>query len=288
MRLNQKISIAVISLALLSAVGCTRVSAGYVGVKSTMTGTSKGLSDLTVGPAWATYNMFTESVFEYPTFVQTAVWTKSKDEGKPVNEEITFTTKDALSVAADISIGYSLVPDQVPAFYIKFRSDDLDHFTHGFLRNMAREKFDSAAGHYTIEQVMGDNAPFLAEVRKSLQDEVGSYGVKIEQLGFIGAPRPPEVVIQSINAKVQATQLALQKQNELVQAQADAAKAVAQAKGEAESTLTRAEAQAQANQKLANSLTPTLIEYRKLDKWDGHLSQVNGTTGGIVLGLGGK
>jgi regulator of protease activity HflC (stomatin/prohibitin superfamily) len=275
-------AIAVFCLSMTGCGGCSRVSAGYVGVKSTLAGSGRGLSDVAVGPAWVFYNPFTEDILEYPTFVQTAVWTMNTQEGKPINEEITFTTKDSLQVNADISLAYSLQPEKVPQFYIKFRSDDLNTFTFGFLRNMAREKFDAVAGRYGVEQVMGDNAPFLGEVRKSLQDELAPIGVHIDQFGFIGAPRPPKGVIDSINAKVQATQLALQKQNEVMQATADAAKAVAVAKGEAEAITTRADAQATANRKLAESLSPTFVEYQKILKWNGQLSQVSGSNGTII------
>lgn len=278
--------IVLIALGLTGCGGCARISPGYVGVKSTMTGTGRGMQDVAVGPAWVTYNPVTESIFEYPTFVQTAVWTQNTNEGKPVNEEITFTTSESMQVAADISIGYSMKPDKVPAFYLKFRHDDLEKFTHGFLRNLAREKFDNAAGRYAVEKIMGDNAGFLKEVRSSLQQDLDPIGVQIEQLGFIGAPRPPKGVIDSINAKVQASQLATQKQNEVLQAQADALKREAQAEGTAKATLTEAEAQAQANRKLADSLSPALIEYRKLEKWDGHLSTVSGSGGGVIVSLG--
>lgn len=288
MKLTNKLkmaAIAVFCVSLTGCAGCSRVSPGYVGVKSTLTGTGRGMQDVSVGPAWVTYNAFTESLMEYPTFVQTAVWTHNKDEGHPVNEEITFSTKDSMQVAADVSIGYSLIPEKVPAFYIKFRSDDLDKFTHGFLRNLAREKFDNAAGKYAVEQVMGDNAQFLNEVRTELQKELDQFGVKIEQFGFIGAPRPPQQVIESINAKVQASQLALQKQNEVASAEADARKEVARADGEAKATLTRAESQAKANRILSESLTPNLIEYRKIDKWDGKLPTYSGTGSGTIVSL---
>lgn len=274
-----------IAMSLTGCMGCARINPGHVGIKSTMAGTGRGLSDVAVGPAWVFYNSFTESVLEYPTFMQTAVWTASTTEGKPSNEEITFTTKDSLQVAADISLSYTLLPEKVAAFYIKFRSDDLNSFTHGFLRNVARDSFNEAAGHYSIEQIMGDNAPFIKEARATLQNSVESFGVHIEQFGVIGAPRPPQGVIDSINAKVKATQLAIQKQNEVAQAEADARKTVAVAEGDAKATLTRAQAQAEANRKLAESVTSNLIEYRKLEKWDGHLPQVQGSGGGILLNM---
>lgn len=283
------VALVLMCLGLCSCGGCTRVGPGMVGIKSTVVGTGRGLSDVAVGPAWVFYNPATESVFEYPTSAQTVVWTKATTEGKPVNEEITFTNKDRMQISADISLGYQIQPEKAPAFYIKFRSDDLQTFTDGIMRNWAREKFDNVAGKYGINDIMGDNAQFLAEVRADLQKELDPLGVTLIQFGFIGAPRPPEGVTRSINAAIEATQIAQQKQNELVQSQADAAKEVARAEGDAKATITRAEAQARANKLLADSITPTLVNYRMLDKWNGVMPTVQAGGGaGLMLNLTGK
>ena len=166
--------------------GCTRVGPGYVGIKVSMAGTNRGVDAYPATTGWVFYNRMTESVFEYPTFVQTAKWTRDPNEGHPVNEEITFTNKDSMLISADISLSYTLRAERVPAFYVKFRSDDLDKFTHGYLRNVARDMFNETAGKYSIEQIMGDNGPFLSEVRQKLQAQVEAIGVVIEQFGLIG------------------------------------------------------------------------------------------------------
>lgn len=267
---------------LLLTPGCTRVDPGHVGIQVNYYGTDRGVGSYprVTGMVW--YNPFSTKVFEYPTFVQTAKWTRSLTEGAPTNEEITFTNSDGMSIAADISISYHLEADRVPAFYVKFRNDDLDQFTHGFLRNLAREKFDNHGGTYPIDKIMGDNAPFLRDVRQDLQASLTPLGVFIDQFGFIGSPRPPQPVIDSINAKVHATQLAIQKQNELVQAQADAAKVVAKAEGDARAKTVWTEAEAASNRKIAESITPTLLELKRLDKWNGGLPSVMAGSGGLA------
>lgn len=266
-------------LAVMLATGCTRVGPGNVGIVVSMAGSNKGVSEIPTTTGWVFYNPMGTTVLEYPTFVQSAVWTKNAQEGHPINEEISFTTGDQMQVYADISLAYQLNPSKVPAFYVKFRSDDLDQFTHGFLRNLARQKFDDVAGKYKIEQVMGDNGPFLKEVRATLQADLDPIGVELQQFGFIGAPRPPEPVITSINAKVQATQIAIQKENEVRQAQADAAKVVAQAQGYADALIKRSTAEAEANKRIAESVTPNLIEFEKAKRWDGKLPQVTSSGG---------
>ncbi len=257
--------------------GCnTVIKPGHVGIKVNQSGSDRGVQDfpLQTGRVW--YNPVTEDVLDYPTFVQTAKWTKDANEGHPVNEEITFTNKDQMLISADISLSYSLKPEKVPAFYVKFRNDEIDGFTHGFLRNTARDFFNETAGKYSIEQVMGDNGPFLAEVREKLQKAVEPIGVNIEQFGLIGAPRPPQSVIDSINMKAQAIQNAIRVENEIRQSEAEAKKAIAKADGEAK-----------ANQALSSSLTPNLLQWRQLElqsqalgKWNGVLPTYNG--GGTV------
>jgi regulator of protease activity HflC (stomatin/prohibitin superfamily) len=273
--MRKMLSLGVIALALISG-ACTRVGPGEVGIVVSMAGSNKGVADIPTATGWTFYNPVGTTIYTYPTFVQSAVWTKNAHEGHPENEEISFTTGDAMQVYADISLAYQLNASKVPAFYVKFRSDDLDKFTHGFLRNLARQKFDDIGGKYKIEQVMGDNGPFLAEVRKSLQADLDSIGVELQQFGFIGAPRPPESVIEAINQKVKATQIAIQKENEVRQAQAEAAKTVAEAHGYADAQNVRAESDAAYNRKISESLTPALVEWQKAQKWNGVLPTVTG------------
>jgi regulator of protease activity HflC (stomatin/prohibitin superfamily) len=265
-------------------VGCSHVDAGHVGTEI------DSCSGAGVEPKVATVGYHTTgpctSIVSYPTFVQTAVWTHNLNEGKPVNEEITFTNADQMQIAVDISLAYQLAPDKVPTFYAKFRADNLDTFTHGFLRNLAREKFDTAAGKYNISQIMGDNADFLKEVRANLQKDLEPFGITISQFGFIGAPRPPQSVIDAINAKANAVQKGAQLELELKQSEAQAKKTVAQAEGDAAAVRIHADAQAYANQKLASSLSEVLVRYKQIEKWDGKMPQVQGSSGGTLLNLG--
>ena len=58
--------------------------------------------------------------------------------------------------------------------------------------------------------------------------------------------------------------------------EADKQVAITNAEAEAQKTSIAAEAQAEANRKLAESLCDTLIEYQKIQKWDGKLPTVSG------------
>jgi regulator of protease activity HflC (stomatin/prohibitin superfamily) len=183
-------------------------------------------------------------------------------------------------MTGDISFSYSLTDKKVPYFYVKFRSDDLNRFTHGFLRNIARDVFNEVGGKFSVEDIYGaKKGEFLQAVRKDIQEQVAPMGVNLEQFGFIGAPRPPKNVIDALNAKVAATQDAIKAENELRRATAEAGKAIAKAKGEAESNLI-----------LAKSITPQLIQWRQMGiteqaiaRWNGARPLVEGVGSGLLL-----
>lgn len=268
MKNRYHVVIAAVTLSLLSS-ACTRISPGHVGIVVNQWGSEKGVADYAPKTGSFTYNPLTTSVYSYPTYMQNVVWTQSPHEGQPVDESITFTIKGNMAINVDVSAAFDLTAEKVPQFYVQFRNDDIRAFTDGFMRNVARDCFNELGGGFDLDQVMGDNANFVQSVRAELQKRVVEYGVNIKQFGIIGAPRPPEAVRKAIEAKIGATQLAIQKQNELVQATADAAKVVAKAEGDAKATLIMAETQAKSNKLLSDSLTDKLVQYRAIDKWNG-------------------
>lgn len=273
--------------------GCTKVSPGYAGIKIDQYGSNKGVQDypLVTGMVW--YNPISTSVIEYPCFVQTAVWTKSPNEGNANDEEMTFNTSEGLVVSGDISLSYQLAFDKVPAFYVKFRTDEIDAFTHGFLRNIARDAFNEIGGTYRVEDVYGvKKEELLKIVREKINSQVGQYGITVQQFGFIGALRIPEAVTEALNNKIKATQDAIRVENELRQSSAEANKTVAIADGFARSQIAKAKGEAEANILLANSITPQLIAWRHLQiqsdavsKWDGRRPMVEGASSGLLMSL---
>lgn len=63
----------------------------------------------------------------------------------------------------------------------------------------------------------------------------------------------------------------------IAKAEADKQVAITNAEAEAQKTSIAADAQAEANRKIAESLSDTLIEYQKIQKWDGKLPTVSGS-----------
>lgn len=271
----------------------TRIDAGYVGVEINLAGTQRGAADIPVRTGWVFYSPLKTQIVEFPTFVQTVKWTRDPNEGHPINEEIGFNSKEGMQIYSDVSLSYAIEPAKVPEFYVKYRLNDLDQFTHGILRDIVRNSLNEVASTYNVEDIYGERkAEFLKKAQDMIQSKVQVVGVGIQQFGFIGAPRVPDVIAQSITAKARAVQDAERARNELAMTQAEAAKKIAEAEGDAQSQINRAKGEAEANRIRQSSLTPQLLELRRLeiqhamiDKWNGQLPTVQSGqgSGGLIL-----
>jgi regulator of protease activity HflC (stomatin/prohibitin superfamily) len=132
----------------------------------------------------------------------------------------------------------------------------------------------------SVEDAYGPKKRELIEkAQKQLSDSVGDM-FEIEKLTVVGSFRLPDPVLKALEAKIAATQKAMMKENELREAEAEAKKVVAKARGDAEGRLALAEAEAKANYLVAKSLTPELVQWQALAKWNGALPQFTG--GGAV------
>lgn len=275
-------------------VSVTRIGAGHVGVEVVLSGSQRGASEIPIRTGWVFYSPLRSQIVEFPTYVQTVKWTQDLNEGRAVNEQMSFNSKEGMEIYADVSLSYSIEPQRVPDFYVKYRVTELDQFTHGILRDVVRNSLNEVASTYTVEQIYGEQkAAFLAQVQHRIQQQMDAVGVQIQQFGFIGAPRVPQVIATAITAKAQAIQDAERARNELAKTQAEAAKQVAEAEGEAKSGVTRAQGEAEANRIRQSSLTPQLLQLRTLEnqralieRWNGQLPSVEtGTNSAMMLQL---
>jgi regulator of protease activity HflC (stomatin/prohibitin superfamily) len=95
-------------------------------------------------------------------------------------------------------------------------------------------------------------------------------------------------VVDNINAKINARQIALKKEQEVAQERAEAQKEIERAKGYAESVRIKSEAEANANKIVAESISPNLIQYEKVKKWDGKNPHIVTGNGGAAVLLNGN
>lgn len=264
------------------AVGCSKVPAGHVGVKVYLLGGEKGVDseELGVGRYWIGVN---EELYLFPTFSQNFVWTAAQDPGSYEDESISFQTKEGMEVSADIGITYSINPNKVTDIFQKYRKG-IDEITDIYLRNMVRDALVTEAGSKSVEAVYGEGkADIIARVQERVRQQVEPFGINIERIYWIGAVRLPPAMTTALNAKLQATQMAEQRRNEIEQAKAEAEKERQRAQGEADAKLIVARADADAIKLKAEALRANsdVATLNAIEKWNGVMPTFMGADGAM-------
>lgn len=253
---------------------CTYVSPGHVGIKIDRTG--GGVERVPLGPGIHGVVPMVSTVEEYPTYMQTMVLTRGRTEGSENNDEINVNSVEGQPVSMDVALSFELDGSRVPMLYQTFRTD-IGHIQAGYMRQSVRQALQEVVGQEAIADLIGPKkAVVTAKVQALLTERLAPYGIVVKQF-TINELRPPESVIQAINAKNVMAQQALTAENELkkntFQAQGDSIKAA----GRAKAITAEAEAQARANKLLSESITPTLVSYEMAKKWNGAMPQVSGS-----------
>ena len=258
---------------------CSKVPAGHVGVKVHLYGSSKGVDNevLGVGRYWIGIG---KELYTYPTYMIVYPFTQSAAEGSPTDESIRFQSLEGISCSVDIAVMCHANGGKVATLFQKYR-EPMPDIVRNFVRQDISNYFVENTSKLSISDLYSSKKIDLINgVKAELRAKLDTFGLVIDDIAYKSDIRFPDVVTKAIIAKIEATQLAIQKQNELVQSQADAAKAVAAADGQAKAILAVATAQAKANQLLNASITSTLVNYKAIEKWDGKLPTYSG--GGAI------
>lgn len=114
----------------------------------------------------------------------------------------------------------------------------------------------------SLNQKYGEGAVFINKVVINNMDFEEAYNTAIQQKSI---------------AQQNADKQKIENEAAIAKAEADKQVAITNAEAEAQKTSIAADAQAEANRKIAESLSDTLIEYQKIQKWDGKLPTVSGS-----------
>jgi regulator of protease activity HflC (stomatin/prohibitin superfamily) len=274
-------------LALLSVVllyGCTDIEPGSVGLRVHKTGGERGVEHK---PYYGrVYEAINVDIVVFPITVQNVIWTKAPHEGSPNDESITFTVAGGITVNADVGMNFRVDPNKAHLMYTRYHQTDLAILADGQIRNDVRDCLaDSAAGMPVTDFLGSGRAGLLERTTECVRARQTPFGVIIENIAFVNAPRIPENVQAAINASLEAQQHEVQANAqaraelataqghaaaELATAQGHAAAQEATARGEARALAIRTEAEVQAYRSIQPVLTPEVSHYRLVNRWDGH------------------
>lgn len=241
-------------IAMFSMTSCyERVDAGHEGILVNLYGDDKGVGDISLctGAVW--YNPFTQSVYEYPTFVQTVDY-----------EPFTINAKDGSEFIVDPTISLKIIDGKSPAVFKKYRKD-LKEVINGTLYNYVKNAFRIQLNNFTTDYIVSNRDSIENAIETYLAEDLMRENFQLDQL--TSGLKYPETIVNAVNAKNEAIQRAQQAQNEVLVT-----------KAQAEKLLVAAQAEAEANRLKQQALTPQILEKMWIEKWSGEVPTV--ITGG--------
>jgi len=275
------------------------VEPGFTGLKIQLYGGDKGIENAKIvnGRVW--YNGYTEQVVVFPTYINTYPFTKNPTEGSPTDEAIVFSVGGS-PVSADVGVSFGFTTELLPGstkktkmhqFYETYRKTP-DAFRANELRNGLRNCFSQTAEglKLTPSLLSTSQQRLVTGVAECVQARFPT--IVVQDVSLLAPLRLPPDIQKSIDEQFAAQQAAQTAESNRRKVEAEAASRVALAKGDAQVSLERARAEAEANRLLSSSITPQLLDLKRLEveqarveKWNGQQSAIIQTPN-VQLGSG--
>ena len=297
-------------IAVLIMASCATIPAGYKGVKVYLLGRKNGseIKVLDVGRYAMGPN---QRLYLFPIFQQDFTWGHDNFERqRTANDPFAFQSKEGINVAVNLGISFHIIPDSVKNVFLKWRKD-IDYIANVYFDDLIHDAIIHVGSTMSIEQIYGPKKKeVLDKVDSIVERQVRPYGIVVDRIFYVSDIKLPDIIVKAINQKIEATQIAQQRENELREVEAEANKKIAQAKGESESKLVRekmenainmlqaqtqaqitkvqseaqanativaAKAESDANNLIQASLSDKLIEIKRIEKWDGKMPSYTGS-----------
>ena len=186
-------------------------------------------------------------------------------------KEIDASSKEYQMVKMTGMMNFHIDPSFVNDLYQKVGLDFADKVIDPAFNDFVKEVVPT----YPIGEILPKREEIRQRAMKKLGDNLSRYHIIVDDIyfanirfssGYEGAVEAKQVAQQQVETQRQV----------LAQREIEAQQKVATAKGEAESILVVAQGQAKANDALSRSISPILVQYKGIEKWNGILPQVSG------------
>jgi regulator of protease activity HflC (stomatin/prohibitin superfamily) len=128
---------------------------------------------------------------------------------------------------------------------------------------------------FSVTEILGKREEIRGLTKEKIGTSLDRYGIRVEDIYLTDISFSPEYT-QAIEQKQVAQQLVEREREILNQKKIQAEQSEIQAKGEALAEVARAQGAAEANKLLTQSITPELIEYQRVQRWDGRMPLYQG------------
>lgn len=297
------IGLAVVIIAgLICVAKCSvRVPAGYIAVEYKMNG---GISKNVLTQGWHLISPTVKTSL-YSVGIEQSYLTSEDKGDSPKDESFKTPTADGKSLQVDLEFSYKFDQNRVTDVFTQFKGQSGESVKNTFIKPKMKAWTQEVTAKYPVTDVFGDKRQELNEaLDEYLKQKFEPYGIIIDTVNFtsistddetqaaiqkkVNAQQELELAnIEAKTAKVQADKdkevalIAAEQEKEKASIQAEQAKI--DAEGKAEAIKIKAEAEAEANRKIAESLTPELIEKQKIDKWNGEVPKIQGGNASTIV-----
>ena len=264
MRQNTIRMVLAAALAIAAASSCTTVDSASVGIRFRKWSSNENLRGGVEGTCrgWVWFNPITESIFQYPTFIQRVTY-----------DPFTVNPKDAAIFSMTPTLAYQIDEAKAADIFIKYRKP-VRELEMGYIKTCIFEAYRTCANNYTSDELMANRAKFEAEVRARLDESMNQEGFIVRE--FTTKIDPPASLTAAINAKNEAVQNALKAENKVKEAEAEAKIEIAKAEGVAKALNIKGDGEGYYNKVVSASLNKLLVEQYAIEKWDGKLPTYSG------------
>ena len=283
----------VIVVVLICFIMClVKVPTGYVGVVYNMNG---GVDGEILSQGWH-ITAPTKKVTTYSIGLEQSYLVSGEKGDSKNDESFKCPTSDGKSVTVELEFSYRFDEARVAQTFTNFKGKNGETIKDTFIKPKVSAWTQEITALYPVTDIFGDKRTDINQhLDNYLKEKFNQYGILIDTVNFTNIEVDPETaaaIQKKVNAQQELELANIEAQTAKVQANKDkqvaqiaAETAVIQANAEADVLKIAAEAEAEANRKIAQSLTPELIEKIKYERWDGKMPQVSGGTSILDIGL---
>lgn len=258
--------VAIVLVALIFAASCfTVINAGHTGVVST-------------------FGKVSEDVLQ-EGFHLKLPWQKvTKMDNRIVKLEVSTEafSSDLQTVNVNLAVNYRV--DTSKSYSIVKNVGT--NYESVLMTPAVNEVMKSIMAQYTAEQSITNRNMISTALLDELNEKLADSGIFVSDINiidfdfsdvYVAAIEAKQVAEQEkLRAKIEQDQLTMEKEAEAARRVIDAEAAAEVARIEAEAAAYAGEKEAVANEKIAASITQPLIDYYKIQQWDGKLPSVTG------------
>lgn len=192
--------------------------------------------------------------------------------------ESTASSKDLQVVTVIIALNYRI--DSTKAVEIYQNIGNLAAVGTTIIDPVLQEAVKTATARYNAEELITKRREVKEAITDYVRERLLASNLKVTDLSIVNF-KFDDKYQDAIEAKQVAEQKALAATNDLRRIEVEAKQEEARALGQANSMLIQAKAEAERQELLRRTMTPELVQWQAIQKWDGRLPMVDG--GGSTL-----